>query len=1012
MQSLVNISKKPQFLLIFFALFVRILATIPYNLSHPTDIHTFAAWGFLLHNYGLSYFYYLPHFTDYPPAYMYILLVLENIRNIFDINFLSSAHIFILKTPAILADVITTIVIYTIAKKYSLKNPPKTFDFAFVMGLLYAFNPAVILNSAIWGQVDSIHTLVMVVSIYFLSINKLFVSVLIFAVSILIKPQSFMFSPLYLFAFYNFIFKNAKFDGKRLLNLLGYGIICMIIIVLLSLPFINFSSLPDNILHLPIIRQYIDTFGTYPFLSHNAYNIYALLGFNIAPLSFNLELMGYAFLAVITLASFVLLWRCEDKSKFLFVGAFLVLSTFMLSVRMHERYNFPAIALLLLTFCINKNKKLLYLYIGISIFATLNYVDVLRMSLNNFDWAIISYSARIFALPNIILYVYLLYISTTLYAKLPIKLNLSIFKKYKDILLCGAITALYATFAFTNLGNTYSPQSSFKANAGYEVIVDFGDVVQISRFQYMLGSVDNRLFSLQFSLDFEDWSEPIHINAVSVFAWYFMDFGAEGYTRYAKITVLSDNFHMLEVGFRDYSLNLHPINIISTHGQELFDEQHMVPLQPRDFMHSTHFDEIYHPRTAYEFLHGRYVFEWTHPPLGKVIMSLGINLFGMTPFGWRFMGTLLGVLMLPLLYLFAKKIFNSSFWASFATILFAFDFMLFAQTRLATIDTYIVFFSIGMYYFMYKYTTMNFFKDKLSKTLYPLLFSGIFMGLAIASKWQGLYGAVGLAVILFLSFCVRYKELAKAKASSNKIYSTGYYDNYWKNIKITCFACVGFFVVIPLVIYILSYIPFYIAGGSDHLSSLDLGFFEHIIQNQIDMYQYHAFLVAEHPFSSTWYQWILNYRPIFYFANTIEGNIRQGISSFGNPVLWWGGIVALAYTIYRWISTKDTIALFLIIGYFAYILPWVFVYRLAFIYHYFPNVPFLALMVAYSLKNTTLFEHNIINQFVSRKGFAIWTAVSAFALFLLFYPVLSGMPVHINYVDTWLRWLSSWVLMI
>ena len=54
-------------------------------------------------------------------------------------------------------------------------------------------------------------------------------------------------------------------------------------------------------------------------------------------------------------------------------------------------------------------------------------------------------------------------------------------------------------------------------------------------------------------------------------------------------------------------------------------------------------------------------------------MSLGILLFGMTPFGWRFMGTLFGVGMLPLLYVFLKNLFGRTSIAACGTILLAAD---------------------------------------------------------------------------------------------------------------------------------------------------------------------------------------------------------------------------------------------------------------------------------------------------------------------------------------------------
>ena len=130
----------------------------------------------------------------------------------------------------------------------------------------------------------------------------------------------------------------------------------------------------------------------------------------------------------------------------------------------------------------------------------------------------------------------------------------------------------------------------------------------------------------------------------------------------------------------------------------LFDEQGTVPAMPT-WYNSGYFDEIYHPRTAYEHIRGIYPYEITHPPLGKLIMSLGIQIFGMTPFGWRFMGALFGVGMLPLLYVFLKNLFGKTAVAACGTALFAFDFMHLTQTRIATIDTYGVFFILAMYFF-------------------------------------------------------------------------------------------------------------------------------------------------------------------------------------------------------------------------------------------------------------------------------------------------------------------------
>ena len=109
----------------------------------------------------------------------------------------------------------------------------------------------------------------------------------------------------------------------------------------------------------------------------------------------------------------------------------------------------------------------------------------------------------------------------------------------------------------------------------------------------------------------------------------------------------------------------------------------------------------------------------THPPLGKIIISIGIAIFGMNAFGWRVMGALFGVAMVPIIYCFAKRLFKKSEYALLVAFIFAFDFMHYVQTRIATIDVYGVFFILLMFYYMYQYFTMNVFVDGLKATFKP-----------------------------------------------------------------------------------------------------------------------------------------------------------------------------------------------------------------------------------------------------------------------------------------------------
>ena len=241
----------------------------------------------------------------------------------------------------------------------------------------------------------------------------------------------------------------------------------------------------------------------------------------------------------------------------------------------------------------------------------------------------------------------------------------------------------------------------FVGEQGQSIQIDLTAPTELSYFQFMVGPRDGDRFRLSFSLDGLNWQHQF-IQTETVFAWDYHPLNIT--TKYIRLTPTTPQLYLLEIGWRDANLKQVPIARIDPTGENLMDEQHLVPSQLIDYMHSTYFDEIFYSRAAYEFIHQMDVFEWTHPPLGKVILSWSINLFGMIPFAWRLPGVLAGILMIPFIYHLAKALFKTAFWSLFATILFAFDFMPFVQTRLATLDTYMALFTLCMFYFMYRYT--------------------------------------------------------------------------------------------------------------------------------------------------------------------------------------------------------------------------------------------------------------------------------------------------------------------
>ena len=349
-----------------------------------------------------------------------------------------------------------------------------------------------------------------------------------------------------------------------------------------------------------------------------------------------------------------------------------------------------------------------------------------------------------------------------------------------DLILMAAVTAVYSIVAFVNLGACAAPQTSWIASADNEAIVfDLGDVHTYRMIYY--GGICDSTFTVELSNDARHWTNPAYAkyNRNEIFRWiYFAPNAADEIasggsaddvqmnfvsldqsfpmqtSRYIRITAQSAGLTLSEFGFWDADGNLLSVSIADHTGADaltasdpnnLIDEQDTVAQTP-SYFNSTYFDEIYHARTAYELKHGMSIYEWTHPPLGKVLMGMGIDLFGMTPFGWRFMGALIGVLMVPLMYLMAKQLTKDVRLSFLAMCLMALDSMHFTQTRIATIDSYAVFWIMLMYLFMIRYIQMDWRQVRTGRSLATLGLCGVTMGVAWATKWIGLYASVGLVL--------------------------------------------------------------------------------------------------------------------------------------------------------------------------------------------------------------------------------------------------------------------------
>ena len=549
----------------------------------------------------------------------------------------------------------------------------------------------------------------------------------------------------------------------------------------------------------------------------------------------------------------------------------------------------------------------------------------------------------------------------------------------RDFFCMAAFTLIFGICIFYRLGSLHTPETFETIKVGgvgeNEIVLQFDGEQPISEISVYLGYKGKREISFSvYDRSTDTWEiVKSRYSVESAFCWN--NVGIDRTVSSLGMVLMEDEAQIMEiVCLDDAGEPVLPANAADY--PRLFDEQELFVREPT-YYDETMFDEVYHGRTAYEFLLGLSIYENTHPPLGKSIISIGIALFGMNPFGWRFMCALFGTLLIPLMYLFARKMFCRTDIACLTTVLLGTAFMNTTLSRIATIDILVAFFSICMFFCMYGYIQALSENKPMRQQGLWLLSGGISMGLAVAIKWTGVYAATGIAVLFFCFLLEHIGGIKGIKEHGSFLVQTG----LW---------CVLCFIVIPFGIYTLSYLPFVKAYP-------DKGLFGHMIANAGLMLSYHSNCVFDHPYSSEWYQWLYGSKPLadsrVYFA---DGTVSV-VMTFLNPLLAVGGLIALFHQLYLWKKEHCRRALYLIIAYAVMLLPWLFVHRTVFIYQYFISSLILVPMIGNSVSVSRHRKRNIL----------VLSGISI-ALYVLYYPVLTGQSIRVDFVNQVLEVLTDW----
>jgi len=548
----------------------------------------------------------------------------------------------------------------------------------------------------------------------------------------------------------------------------------------------------------------------------------------------------------------------------------------------------------------------------------------------------------------------------------------------KDKIFISLLAIIYFAISLIHFGQINKFGSWQINNINQSLTINFNHPTNINSVYYYYGLGDGNL-QLEY-LTANNKSGFVNFNNnLAIYKWMNITIPANDNTNITKLIIRPTklNLDLKQLAFLDNNKNL--LTNFTATSTDLNKEQidslfsKVKPLNmDNTFLSSMYFDEIYYARTAYEYFHKMEPFTWVHPPLGMLLIGLGILLFGMNTVGWRIVPDISGVILLVVMYVFAKKVFKSRIAAIFSSLLLALDFMHFSLSRMASIDPFSTLFITLEVLFLFNYVSYKR-NNEHNKAIISLTYCGIFFGLAAASKWSGFF------TVPLLIICTVFYEI---KYSNRSIIS----------ILKSIILCLITLVYIPLSIYALSYLPYFSYTTNNN-------FFNLIYNLQGFMINYHTTgtKFATHPYASNWWSWPLLFKPlsVYYYQN---GDQASSVVFMGSPAIWWTGCITALITLINAIRLKQYTAWFITLAIASLYLPWALSERLSFIYYFYSVIPFWILSITYVFHNYNL----------KAKYYIMYLCLALF-LFIMFYPAISGILFSRSYVAQDLLWFKSWL---
>lgn len=355
-----------------------------------------------------------------------------------------------------------------------------------------------------------------------------------------------------------------------------------------------------------------------------------------------------------------------------------------------------------------------------------------------------------------------------------------------------------------------------------------------------------------------------------------------------------------------------------------------------------------------------------HPPVGKWMIAVGEQLFGVTTFGWRFSAALVGTLSVLLIARIARRMTRSTMLGCVAGLLLSLDGLHFVQSRIALLDIFLMFWILAAFGCLVVDRDRS--RRRLADAITPTtangpgpwlgirwwrVLAGVCLGLACATKWDGLYfvAAFGLLTVFW--------DLGARHAAGIRQWVRGWFVR-------DALPAFGALVGLAVVVYIVSWAGWFASdiGWDRHWAAQNpsgipgVDALRSLWHYHAQILSFHTHLHDSHPYQSQPWQWLLLIRPVAYFYTSPKfGDLgceaqtcSRAILGQGTPAIWWVALLALVVMVIWWLLYRDWRAGAVVFCILTAIVPWfLFPGRTMFFFYALPALPFLILALTLML---------------------------------------------------------------